>query len=171
VCAICSRHPLFDASSLFAEVKSADFYEGSETSMTTKAASEANSESCFSTTACGSLEQWLSNDTTNRAGRSSVTTGIKTTIGAYCASLERVIEIVYLLATFGLLGGIPPLLNVAIRSALRAIASMRGSQVHSGRTIATPTSRVVGWSALRIRDLELCAMSLGGSPNPLACRN
>jgi hypothetical protein len=27
------------------------------------------------------------------------------------------------------------------------------------------------WSALRIRDLELRAMSLGGSLNPLACRN
>jgi hypothetical protein len=78
-----------------------------------------------------------------------VTTDLKATIGAYWASLEHAIEIVYLIATFALLGGIPALLNVAIRSALRAIALMRGSQMHSGRTIATSPSCVVGWLSPR----------------------
>ena len=54
--------------------------------------------------------------------------GINTTIGRYWGGVVRAIDVIYVLTAFGVLGGLPPLLNVVTKSVRCAMTSLRGSQ-------------------------------------------
>ena len=54
--------------------------------------------------------------------------GINTAIGRYWGSVVRAIDVIYVLTAFGVLGGLPPLLNVVTKSVRCAMTSLRGSQ-------------------------------------------
>jgi hypothetical protein len=60
--------------------------------------------------------------------------GINTAIGRYWGSVVRAIDVIYVLTAFGVLGGLPPLLNVVTKSVRCAMTSLRGSQAR----LATP---------------------------------
>jgi hypothetical protein len=96
--------------------------------MTTRQASKKSNQSCSIHIARRGLRQPLTKYTAFRPGRRSATKHMTTAIGVYFDSVARAIEILYLLAAFGVLGGIPLLLNLLIRSVRRAMLSMRGSQ-------------------------------------------
>ena len=53
--------------------------------------------------------------------------GINTAIGRYWGSVVRAIDVIYVLTAFGVLGGLPPLLNVVTKSVRCAMTSLRGS--------------------------------------------
>jgi hypothetical protein len=96
--------------------------------MKTKAASKESNENCDIHTALGGAGEPPSNDTVTRLERGSVTARTNAAIGVYWGSIARPIEIIYLFAAFGVLGGIPPLFNVAIKCARYLITRTRGSQ-------------------------------------------
>jgi hypothetical protein len=53
---------------------------------------------------------------------------INTAIGRHWGSVVRAIDVIYVLTAFGVLGGLPPLLNVVTKSVRSAMTSLRGSQ-------------------------------------------
>jgi hypothetical protein len=57
-----------------------------------------------------------------------VRSDINTAIGRYWGSVVRAIDVIYVLTAFGVLGGLPPLLNVVTKSVRCAMMSLRGSQ-------------------------------------------
>jgi hypothetical protein len=56
-----------------------------------------------------------------------MTARINTVIGRYWGGMARVLDIIYLLAAFGALGGLPPLLDVVAKYARHAMTSLRAS--------------------------------------------
>jgi hypothetical protein len=118
-----------------ADSKSMDFDNHAEMSMTTKGSIGRGTSNMHGATAWRGLAQPLSN--ANRLGQGSVTTRVNTTIGVYWGGAARAIETIYLLAAFGVLGGIPPLLNGAIKCARYVIASMQGSQADTRHAAGT----------------------------------
>jgi hypothetical protein len=132
------------ASSWFAETISVDLDNGVEMSMKTMAASKETSESYNIRTALGEGGELPSNDTATRLGRDSVIARTNAAIGVYWSSIARAIEIIYLLAAFGVLGGIPPLFDIAIRCARYLITWMRRLQAQLTHTISIPPKSVMG---------------------------
>ena len=56
-----------------------------------------------------------------------MTEHINTVIGRYWGGMLRVLDILYALAAFGALGGLPPLLDVVAKYARHAMTSLRAS--------------------------------------------
>jgi hypothetical protein len=54
-----------------------------------------------------------------------MTARINTVIGTYWGGVARVLDILYALAAFGALGGLPPLLHVVAKYARYAMTSLR----------------------------------------------
>jgi hypothetical protein len=61
-----------------------------------------------------------------------VTARINTVIGRYWGGMVRVLDIFYLLAVFGMLGGLPPLLQGIAKYARYAVTSLREAQQRTG---------------------------------------
>jgi hypothetical protein len=61
-----------------------------------------------------------------------MTARINTVIGRYWGSMVRVLDILYALAAFGMLGGLPPLLHVVAKYARYAVTSLRETQQRVG---------------------------------------
>jgi hypothetical protein len=61
-----------------------------------------------------------------------MTARINTVIGRYGGGMVRVLDIVYALAAFGALGGLPPLLHVAAKYARYAMTSVRAPHLDIG---------------------------------------
>jgi hypothetical protein len=111
--------------------------------MKTKAVPKENHQSCNTYTASGGAGDPPSNDTATKLWRRSVAARTKAIIGVYWGSTARSIEIIYLLAAFGVLGGIPPLFNVAIKCARYLITWMRGCKTNLPHAIAIPPKSVM----------------------------
>ena len=62
-----------------------------------------------------------------------MTAHINTVIGRYWGGMVRVLDILYALAAFGALGGLPPLLNAVAKYARYAMRA--GSPDHGRRTV------------------------------------
>ena len=67
-----------------------------------------------------------------------MTARMNTVIGRYWGGMARVLDILYLLAAFGALGGLPPLLDVVAKYARHAMTSLRASHTSQhASTLAT----------------------------------
>jgi hypothetical protein len=85
-----------------------------------------------------------------------MTARINTVIGRYWGGMARVLDIFYLLAAFGALGGLPPLLDVVAKYARHAMTSLRAS--HTSQH-ASQTSQQVSQTSQRASPLATGALT------------
>jgi hypothetical protein len=123
---------------------SVDLDNGVEMSMKPMATSKETNESYNIHTALGEAGELPSNYTATRLERDSVIARTNAAIAVYWGSIARAIEIIYLLVAFGVLGGIPPLFDVAIRCARYLITWMRRLQAKLTLAISIPPKSVMG---------------------------
>jgi hypothetical protein len=91
-----------------------------------------------------------------------MTARINTVIGRYWGGMARVLDIFYLLAAFGALGGLPPLLDVVAKYARHAMTSLRASHMSQH---ASQTAQQVSQTSLQVPQTSQRASPLAtGAP-------
>jgi hypothetical protein len=88
-----------------------------------------------------------------------MTARINTVIGRYWGGMARVLDIFYLLAAFGALGSLPPLLNMVAKYARGAMTSLRASHLATGASHLATGALTHAGSDITVHSLRPAAAS------------
>jgi X-X-X-Leu-X-X-Gly heptad repeat protein len=99
-----------------------------------------------------------------------MTARINTVIGRYWGGMARVLDIFYLLAAFGALGSLPPLLNMVAKYARGAMTSLRASHLATGASHLATGASHLATGALTHAGSDITVHSLRPAAASRPCR-
>ena len=99
-----------------------------------------------------------------------MTARMNTVIGRYWGGMARVLDILYLLAAFGALGGLPPLLDVVAKYARHAMTSLRASHTSQHALHASQHASHLATGALTHAGSDITEQSLRPAAASRPCR-